>query len=191
MNKINWLFCIVSWIVVYVGITIFLFFAHSSYSWSWEIGTDVNGMKYLRQTDEELSIITAFGYDDSKDCTDLKFVSINGYPKEYAGLDLPANNILLYMGTKTLKLAEQKPAKLVSGDVVAFVYKHTPTVRMITEFMNYEGVFFWKDASMEPGTYARFYNKGFTEKINEVMKTCVEKVGNQQPATKNREGQTL
>ena len=182
------------WTFFYVVAVWLFFFVAPNVSYGWDVGTDVNGMKYLRQTDNELSIITAFGYDDSKDCTDLKFVSINGYPKEYSEIDLPENNILIYMGKKTLQLGAQKPAKLVSGDVVAFVYKHTPNIRMITEFMNHEGMFFWKDASMDPGTYARFLNTGFTDKINEVIQSCHKRFGEKafpSEPTEEKEGQSL
>ncbi len=182
----------VLWFLAYLLLLVCSFFIQTTHaSDGWKIGTDVNGMKYLRQTDDDLSVITAFGYDESRDCTDLKFVSINGYPKEYSELDIPANNILIYMGTKTLQLAKQKPTKLVAGNVVAFVYKHKPNVRMITEFMNYEGMFFWKDASMNPGTYARYTNTGFTEKVNEVIQSCMERFGDQQPSPKEKEEQTL
>jgi hypothetical protein len=136
----------------------------------WETGIDSLGYMNMHQHDKESGTSIAFGYDGSVDCTDIRVLFVNYFPKAFM-YSINENAPELVVDGNNIVLPVTLPNRKVYDDFVAFTYMYTPTQKLISAFLSEEGEFTWTDSAMaSPATYS---NSNFVETLNAVVNHCI------------------
>ncbi len=148
----------------------------------WEIDRDSEGYPIMMNSDDKNLVLFSLGYQESKDCGDIKMMIANVVPEpdeeysldDYQGISLPSYMTIPSVPNINLPAA---PVSFLEtqGENVIMLYTYTPSDKLLIELMNTE-VFFWRDDVFKDGSYAGFNNEGFVESLNEVTRICYQRI---------------
>ena len=152
----------------------------------WEIKKDDAGLPVMINRDDEKGVVFSFGYQNSKNCGDIRMIIGNVVPGkiEDAPENLASPSEMSTPATDSIPLPRIPiRAMKVTDDRVMLLYSYTPSDKLLFELMN-APVFTWRDPAFIDGHRAQFNNEAFVDTLNHMTQHCVEIMG--EPATEEK-----
>jgi len=143
----------------------------------WELKEDDAGMPVMINNDRDKGVVFSFGYQGSKNCSDVRMIIGNLVPGDFADAPKEEVKIPSAMSTpneETIPLPAIPVTFMeVSDNTVLMLYVYTPTDKLLMELMN-APVFTWTDPSFKAGNRSQFNNEAFVGTLNSMMEQCVK-----------------
>lgn len=142
---------------------------------TWELRKDSTGFTAMFNEQPEALTAVAFGYQGSRNCTDIKVMFANYFPARHDAL---SESVVSLMGDDGIQinLPARVPTHHATVDSTTYIYLYTPSMKLIEWFLNTES-FAWRDGTFNEGKSSVHNNGNFAEALNAVMQACHERNG--------------
>ena len=138
----------------------------------WNSGTDSGGAPFLVYPHQEAQVMVLFGYEKSKDCSDVKLVVSNIFE------DFPLDGAIVegvFGFPASEKEAPMPPveAEIIRRDGSLFITSlYTPTDKFYRALFNAETIS-WRDQSFPADYNALIPMLGFNDMFNQMITSCL------------------